>query len=143
MFPSVVDKLMEVTNGNLGIAVSVDAATKETYELTRSGGNWDKLIENLRYVGILTRRGGIKKFELNFVIQQINVTEVGDFVRLGNELGATKVNFTAIYNVGTYSKDEFEKVGILNENGEIRREFMKYFADPILKSHNVYLPYKG
>ncbi len=141
MDPQIVDKLIKDTKGNIDIAVSVDAANEATYRKNRSGGNWGRLMTNLKYVGEKCEKKEIKGFTLNYVVQQNNVAEMADFVRLGKKLGATMIFFTAIYNTGTYDREEFENVGILNQNGEIKEELRAYFNDPVLKSPNVFLPY--
>lgn len=42
--------LLEHLSGIVDLNISVDAATKDTYEVVRKGGNWDLLIKNLEYI---------------------------------------------------------------------------------------------
>ncbi|HBA68060.1 MAG TPA: hypothetical protein DCZ40_01710 [Lachnospiraceae bacterium] len=116
------------------IAVSVDAARKETYLKIRRGGNWEKLIENLRYVGQQRKEGRFATFRLNFVVQSGNVKEMGEFVQLAESIGANKVWFTKVRNWGTYSTDEFKRIDVLDENGNIKSDYRIYFENPVLKS---------
>lgn len=60
------------------LEVSIDAATKETYEKVRRGGNWDRLQENLERIFKLPY---LTEVCLSYVIQKLNYTEVFDFVK--------------------------------------------------------------
>ena len=47
--------------------ISIDAATKDTYEnKTRIGGDWDELINNLKFISTLPN---LKKIKPSFVVQ--------------------------------------------------------------------------
>lgn len=58
------------------IEVSVDAATKETYEKIRRGGKWETLLENLSF---LKSTNKIRNWELDFVVQRLNYREIEQF----------------------------------------------------------------
>ncbi len=74
--------------------VSLDGATRETYERVRVGGKWDKTIENLRAFN--AARGRLPanrrpRFYLIFVLMEFNVHELPLFVDLAKALGADRV----------------------------------------------------
>lgn len=50
------------------IEVSVDAASKDTYEIIRRGGNWETLIENLKFMATLP----IFELRISMVVQDDN-----------------------------------------------------------------------
>ena len=129
-----VDYILKYGRNNTRIMVSVDAARKETYLKIRRGGNWEKLIENLKYVGKKRKEGYLTLFQLNFVVQSRNVKEMGEFVQLAESVGANVVWFTAIRNFGTYGINEFKQIDVRDENGNIKSEYRKHFEDPILRS---------
>lgn len=60
------------------LEVSIDAASKETYEKIRRGGKWDRLQENLERIFTLPNLTDIC---LSYVIQKLNYSEVFDFVK--------------------------------------------------------------
>lgn len=62
---------------SLGISVSVDATTKEVYEIVRRPGKFENLIENLEFI-----RDHIKPnfFAISTVIQKENYRQLSDFV---------------------------------------------------------------
>lgn len=59
------------------LSISIDAATKRTYEYIRKGGKWNVLLSNLNRLGKY-REG--KKVTARFVIQKRNIQEIARFV---------------------------------------------------------------
>jgi MoaA/NifB/PqqE/SkfB family radical SAM enzyme len=99
------------------IAISVDAATKETYELIRRGGNFDTLVKNLWFLSNLRKKGFNFSFIIRMIVQKKNFTEMKKFVELGFALGVDSVVFSVIQNWGTFSTQEYIKQAVhLKEN---------------------------
>lgn len=65
------------------VEISIDAATKDTYERIRRGGNWETLIENLKF---LKSTNKIRSWELDFVVQRLNYKEIKDFFKFAKEI---------------------------------------------------------
>lgn len=57
-----------------GIDVSIDAATKETYEKIRVGGKWETLLSSLEFIKSLN-----KSYIFCFVVQRDNYKEISQF----------------------------------------------------------------
>jgi molybdenum cofactor biosynthesis enzyme MoaA len=66
------------------VSISIDAATKETYERMRLGGKWEDLQESLALVKNLP----LKKLLFNFVICRTNFKEMVSFAKMAREFGA-------------------------------------------------------
>lgn len=77
------------------IVISLDGATKETYEKIRVGARWDKVIENIRRLQALKHQRGTDRprVMLAFVVQRSNVSEIPAFLKLAHELGVKEVQF--------------------------------------------------
>jgi radical SAM protein with 4Fe4S-binding SPASM domain len=60
------------------IIISIDGATKETYEAIRPGGEFDRLVENIKYLSNYRREKGLKKplIRTQFVKMKENIHEV-------------------------------------------------------------------
>lgn len=110
------------------INVSVDAASKSTYEKIRRGGNWDKLLKNLEFIGKLRKSNKINYFYINMVVMKSNYQEMKDFVFLGKKLGCDEVNFQRI--TGLHNLEEN-----INDfpDPKIIQEIAKSLRDPIFK----------
>jgi len=70
--------------GLMRIQVSLDAATKETYDKIRIGGNYHKILQNIdRFLEIRDEMGSqLPTLRVNFVKTPENVHELDDFVKL-------------------------------------------------------------
>jgi len=110
--------------------ISIDAATKETYETkTRIGGNWETLMSNLKFI---TKIPTIKFYSFSFVVQDINYNEMYDFYKMIENLMNERevdveydVFYNKITNWGTYTDDEFLKKDITNSDHKEHAEFLK------------------
>lgn len=111
------EKFVENKTGHIMLTVSVDAATKATYEKIRRNGNFDILKQNMQFASELRKSGQLKYFRMNFVVQKENYKEMPMFVQWGEELGVDEVFFTKILNWGTYSDEEFEQVSMMEKDG--------------------------
>ena len=65
------------------VEISIDASTRETYEIVRRNGDWDMLMDNLDYINTLDT---IEEINLSFVVQNINYKEIFDFEKLKDKL---------------------------------------------------------
>jgi len=81
--------------------VSIDGATKETYETLRRGGSYEKIVENLGAVAELKAKHGFK-FVLHFVVQAENYHEMPAIVELAEKYGADRVWLNKITNWNTF-----------------------------------------
>jgi MoaA/NifB/PqqE/SkfB family radical SAM enzyme len=74
--------------------VSIDAATKQTYERIRIGSKWETILANFeRFNRFRDRYQGAERTHLSlcFVMMRSNVHELPGFVELGRRLGADRV----------------------------------------------------
>lgn len=97
--------------------ISIDAATKETYEVVRKGGKWETLNQNLKF--IFSEIDNIDFIRMTFVTQDSNYKEMNSFVDLAEQLHSlngitTEVNFGQINNWGTWSDDEFQNKKVMS-----------------------------
>lgn len=115
------------------VYVSMDAATPETYAINR-GGDWDKLLNNLRFVGGLMTRGDISGFTLSFVVQANNYREMPAFAALGESVNASSVMFIQIGNTGVFTQEEFEPRAIHLPSHPEHHNLLEVLQDPALGS---------
>lgn len=77
----------------ISVAISVDGATKETFESIRVGGRFDKICRNLaRLKRVRAIWGGPSRFLINFVGLRGNIHELPDLVRLAHRYGIETVH---------------------------------------------------
>jgi MoaA/NifB/PqqE/SkfB family radical SAM enzyme len=116
------------------INVSVDAASKSTYEKIRKGGNWERLLENLRFIGNLRREHKIDYFYINMVVMRSNYQEMKEFVLLAKSLGCDEANFQKV--TGMFNLEEN-----INDfsDPKISKEIAEILKDPIFKGEKNFL----
>ena len=104
---------------NLG--VSIDGASRKTYERLRLGGKWEKILEALECVSQLKQEHGFV-FDLHMVVQQDNWREMPMMLDLADTHDADKVYFNRIqdWNTGI----DFGKQGFVDD-----AEFQSLLAD--------------
>ena len=91
--PYVIDNLQE-------LGVSIDGATKGTYEKLRLGGKWEKIIEGLESMAELKQQKNFR-FILHFVVQRDNYHEMEKIIDMGEQYGADRVWLNKIEDWGT------------------------------------------
>ena len=100
MFKEFHTRVPNVINNLKDLGVSIDGATKDTYEKLRLGGRWDKMLEGLECMAEQKQKHGFR-FILHFVVQKDNFHEMQDIIDLGEKYGADKVWLNKIQDWGT------------------------------------------
>ena len=141
------------------LRVSVDAATKETYENVRRPGRWEVIRENLTVIGEMSKAGtflrnrfanGIQSvssdlfldienpisFVLAFVVQSANFREMPAFVKLAEEVGADVV-FQKYYSFGHEGTAVFSAKDVAAPAHPEHEQLKAVLQDPIMQSPRV------
>ena len=111
MFKEFHTRVPYVINNLQELGVSIDGASKNTYEKLRLGGKWDKINENLECISNLKQKHGFR-FILHFVVQKDNYREMEKIIDLGERYGADRVWLNKIEDWGTI--EDFKTQDIFN-----------------------------
>jgi MoaA/NifB/PqqE/SkfB family radical SAM enzyme len=90
-------KFKHITDNLNHIGISVDGATKHTYEKLRRGGVFELLLENLEFLKSIKTFG----IHLHFVVQRDNYLEIEPLIEMGIKYGADKVFLNRITDWNT------------------------------------------
>ncbi len=93
------------------LGVSIDGASKQTYEKLRLGGKWDKILEGLESIAEQKKKHNFT-FILHFVVQKDNYHEMEKIIDLGEQFGVDRVWLNKIEDWGTM--DDFRTQDIWN-----------------------------
>jgi uncharacterized Fe-S cluster-containing radical SAM superfamily protein len=121
------------------VQVSIDAATRETYEKVRLGGSFANLQENLRLLSELRRKGAIGEFIISFVVNALNFREMKDFARMGFELGCDQIAFSFMSNWLTFSEEEYFELALHLPGHKDHRALKETLADPVFRDSRVFM----
>ena len=141
--PHIIENLTE-------LGVSIDGASKETYEKLRLGGKWDNINRNLECIANLKQKHNFK-FILHFVVQKDNYHEMEKIIDLGEQYGADRVWLNKIENWNTFKdwkeQDIFDplhsdnmgyKIYLNNVIQRIQKRNDNFIECPTLISEEVY-----
>src|SRR5579862_1497907 len=106
------------------ISVSIDAATKETYEEVRRPGKWETILANMEFIGRLRRDHEIRHLIVNFVVQRRNYLEMPHFVELGEAWGADKIQFQRLWNFGAYKDNELAENDVADSAHPLHADYL-------------------
>lgn len=126
----------------LSIRISIDAATKESFETIRRGGRWEPFLENMEFISSLMKTGVIPSFSISFTYQAGNYQEMPDFVRLGKGWGVTRINFEKLEDHGTYAGEGYKQLAVHKSDHPEHQKFLEVLKDPILTDKVVFPDYK-
>ncbi|MCB9783601.1 MAG: radical SAM protein [Candidatus Omnitrophica bacterium] len=85
-----------IDEGLTHLGISLDGATKETFETVRNGAHWDEVIGNIRTFTRLRRerQSSSPSLCLNFTLMKENAEEAVSFIPFAVGLGADSVSFS-------------------------------------------------
>lgn len=109
------------------LGVSIDGATKHTYEQLRLGARWEKINENLECIARLRKQNNFR-FILHFVVQKDNYHEMEKIIDLGQHYGADRVWLNKIQDWGVM--DDFASQDIWQSH-----DYKKYLSRVIQRIH--------
>jgi radical SAM protein with 4Fe4S-binding SPASM domain len=80
------------------VKISIDGATKATYEKIRQGANFETVLENIKKLQDSKRKLNMirPKIRFNYVIQYDNYQEIDTIIELAHELGVDNIGFSMI-----------------------------------------------
>jgi len=121
--------------------ISIDAGTKETYETkTRLGGNWDTLLNNLKFISTLPN---LLQIKTSFVVQDSNYMEMKIFYNLMYSIFGrkSKIFFGRISNWGTFTDGQFKLIDVGDSTHPEHTLFLNKFKEIATNPyvfHNMY-----
>jgi len=121
MFKEFHTRVPDVVNNLQELGISIDGASKETYEKLRLGGKWEKIIESLECISELKKKHTFR-FILHFVVQKDNYHEMEKIIELGEYYGADRVWLNKIEDWGTI--DDFKSQDIFGTK-DYKKSFSK------------------
>jgi len=128
MFREFYKTVPHVINNLQELGVSIDGASKETYEKLRLGGRWKKILEGLECMTELKKKYNFR-FSLHMVVQQENWHEVESMLELGRTYNVDRIYFNKIedWNTGI----DFESQ-TFTELEEFKKSIRRVSTDPIV-----------
>lgn len=119
------------------VIVSIDGASKDTFEINRKNGKWDVMLNNLSFIRDLRIKKLLNRVQVNYTYQLNNYTEMPIMVELCRKLSFDSVLFNPISNWGTYTEIEFMKINVNSPQHESYVDFCEICNDEMMKSDDI------
>jgi hypothetical protein len=132
------NKFPGIHNKIRSIRISIDAATKETFEKLRRGGKYEPFLKNMRFLAGLRERKIIPQLKFSFTYQRDNFREMADFVRFGLAMNCDYVIFERLQNLGAFTYAEFCELAVHRTEHPLHREFLDVIGDPIFRQAAIW-----
>lgn len=110
--------------------ISIDAATKETYQKVRRGGNWDQLLEALQVFKKAKEEGKFSSVNMNMTVMKSNFREIPQFIEMARARGFNSL-FTKIR--GPFNDENIFE----SDNEEALQELKAVLSDSNLYGEDV------
>ncbi len=94
------------------MTVSLHAFYEDTYNQIVRGGNYKKVIENIKYLSELKKTGKIERFEIHYTVTSINYKEMIPMLHFVRDIGA-KIRFLGL-DCSKGCEDTYKKINIQN-----------------------------
>ena len=120
------------------IRISVDAASKETFETLRRLAVFEPFVENMTFLAGLRAKGAFPQFKFSFTYQLGNLREMKDFVTFAKSFNCDFVIFERLQNLGAFTDEEFRERAVHLSDNPLHAEFREIISDPLFKDRSVW-----
>ena len=87
-----------VDSGVNDIQISIDGATKATFEKIRRGSHFETVVANCKLINAYCRKRGVERTRMWICVQQDNIHEFFDFIPLAHEMGFRRMTYALNLN---------------------------------------------
>jgi hypothetical protein len=109
------------------LRISFDAGCQETYKLTRVGGDWDNLLENVMFIKELINQNNFDTtLSADFVVQKYNYKDLPLFANLCRSLNLS-MNIQKMWNWGTWDTETFHDMNVYDTKHDLYDDVVNYF----------------
>ena len=119
------------------VAVSVDAASEDTYGWLRRGGDWSRLVSNLEFLGGKRLEHPGMRLILRMIVQRDNFRQMRAFVEMARRFHADRAVFSALDNWGSYAPDVWKALAVHRPKNPHFDELRAVLSDPALSAPDV------
>lgn len=119
------------------IRVSIDAASKETFEKLRRLGKYDSFVDNMRFLRKLRVAGVIPQLKFSFTYQLDNFREMAAFVAFCQEMHADFAIFERLQNIA-FTHEDYRKKAVHYSDHPLYAEFIEVIKNPIFREQRVW-----
>jgi MoaA/NifB/PqqE/SkfB family radical SAM enzyme len=131
------DKFPGIHNKVRSVRISIDAASKETFEKLRRLGKYDIFLKNMNFLRELRVGGTLPQLKFSFTYQLDNFREMKAFIDFCTEMHADFAIFERLQNIA-FAEQEYRQKAVHYPDHPLYREFIALIKDPAFRSTRVW-----
>ena len=131
------NKFPGIHNKVRSIRVSIDAASKQTFEKLRRLGKYEPFVSNMRFLRKLRKTGMVPQLKFSFTYQLDNFREMAAFVDFCEEMHANFAIFERLQNIA-FSPEEYRQKAVHYPDHPLYAEFIEVIKNPIFREPRVW-----
>jgi organic radical activating enzyme len=129
-------KMQGIYRNIVRFKISFDAGSEAVYNITRRGGDWNKLLDSAEYINKWKQKNYSQMVTTaNFVVQTANYKDMAEYVELCDRLGFDEINFQKIVDWGTFTN--FSEQAVWQSNHPEYNNFLQELQHPSLNNKKV------
>lgn len=133
------ESIKHLAEFNLDIVVTINSFDPFTYRHISRGGNYEKVMHNLKFMSQLRKKGDISCLTNSLVIQDRNFRELPSFIKRSfEEFAFDAVVLKPVYQWGTMDEEVYWFKDVLNPCHPYHEEYLEILQEPALKDPRVY-----
>ena len=107
-----------IESGVCELQVSIDGASKESFEKIREGGRWEKVSQNCKELNnFASRLPGVKRTRMWSVIQKDNMHEIEKFPEVAHQLGFERL--TLSLELANWGQEKWQEINGQNNCADL------------------------
>src|SRR5215210_841529 len=130
-------KFPGIHNKVRSIRVSIDAASKATFEKLRRGGNYEAFIQNMEFLRRLRIAGVLPQLKFSFTYQLDNFREMITFVQFCEDMHADFALFERLQNIA-FSLEQYRERAVHYADHPLYMDFIDVIKNPIFRENHVW-----
>ena len=131
------NKFPGIHNKVRSVRISIDAASKETFETLRRLGKYDVFLENMRFLRGLRSSGILPQLKFSFTYQLGNFREMRAFVAFCDEMLADFAIFERLQNIA-FTHEEYKARAVHYPDHPLYDSFIEVIRDPVFRARRVW-----
>ena len=129
-------KMQGIYSNIVRFKISFDAGSEAVYNITRRGGDWNKLLDSAEYINKWKQKNLSQMVTTaNFVVQTANYKDMVEYVELCDRLGFDEINFQKIVDWGTFTN--YSEQAVWQSNHPEYNNFLQELQHPSLNNKKV------
>lgn len=136
------ERFAHLAKFNLKVNVTLNSIRKEVFRyLTGGFDQFEQLMDNLKFLSTLRKKGQINQLSLAMVVQESNFWEIPDYVRTFSSsevFSVDKITLRPIYRWFGLKDETYWFKNVLNPMHPYHKEYLKILADSCWNDPKVY-----